>query len=280
MSFDFDDFEVRGRFFDIEERTETLRYAIARLNKEEGCDLKEAWTIAYIYHDCALDGMVLTHDELRAVCSRNVTGTPVVLSGMQRIRNHLALVTDLATEHGATGAAVARRPHLPITMEMIRGLHESLLGNIPRTVPGKWRADMPVHRTYFHNFSEPDEIEAGMEAVCAMTHEAEFVGQHPISQAAMFHHAFMSVFPFSDGAGTVGRILMNRLLMRGGHEAAVIHGSDRQRYYEALLAGPDAVRTLVLDSMEAALEAQQKYVKELENSSRQANPTTRRGLAI
>ena len=39
MSFDFDDFEVRGRFYDIEEKTEVLRELMGTLYKEEQDDL-------------------------------------------------------------------------------------------------------------------------------------------------------------------------------------------------------------------------------------------------
>ena len=56
---------------------------------------------------------------------------------------------------------------------------------------------------------------------------------------------------------------MNSFLVRGGYDPCVIHASDRQAYYEALLHGPEGLRALILDSLEAQLEAQIKYVKGL-----------------
>lgn len=278
MSFDFDDFEVRGRFYDIEEKTEVLRELMGTLYKEEQDDLQEAWSIAYIHHDCALDGTVLNQEELRPVCSRKVAQTPRAMNGVQLVRNHHQLLNQLL---GQRRNAV-KGESLVLEVDGLVALNDAIMLNLPRKKAGQWRKEMPLHRTYFHTFMEPEEIQQGLATVCKTTNEEEFQSQHPVNQAALFHHAFMQVFPFAEGTGTIGRHLMNSFLVRGGYDPCVIHASDRQAYYEALLSGPEALRALILDSLEAQVEAQIKYVKGLirDREKQNARPANYRGLAV
>jgi hypothetical protein len=50
--------------------------------------------------------------------------------------------------------------------------------------------------------------------------------------------------------------------MRAGYLPAVIHASDRQQYYEALKHGPEALRSLIIDSMEQAVDAGVRHLRE------------------
>ena len=278
MSFDFDDFEVRGRFYDIEEKTEVLREAMQKLYKEEMDELQEAWSIAYIHHDCALDGTVLNHEELRPVCSQKVAQTPRAMNGVQLVRNHHEFLNQLLAQKRVG----QKEKTLTLDVETLVALNDGLMYNLPRKKSAQWRQEMPLHRTYFHTFMEPEGIQEGLEAVCRMTEEEEFQNQHPINQASLYHHAFMQVFPFAEGTGTIGRHLMNCFLVRGGYDPCVIHASDRQAYYESLLEGPESLRTLILDSLEAQVEAQIKYVKGLMRDREKQNqrPLSRRGMAV
>jgi hypothetical protein len=65
MSFDFDDFDVRNRFIDLDDKIDELRQLLRDLPDEQA-DFDERCKIAYIYHDSALEGLVLTYHELRA----------------------------------------------------------------------------------------------------------------------------------------------------------------------------------------------------------------------
>lgn len=78
-----------------------------------------------------------------------------------------------------------------------------------------------------------------------------------------------------EGSGKVGRIFMNSFLLQGGYDVVIIHSSERQRYYETLRDGPEALRDLLLDNMDSALESQLKYVSELEFPKAQSRVTMR-----
>ena len=153
-----------------------------------------------------------------------------------------------------------------ITIEHILATHEALYDNVPRKDPGKLRNTMPLHTSYFHDLTEAKRIKDRLLELCNKTRDPEFRTQHPINQAVLFHFYFMQIFPFMDGCGKVGRLFMNSFLLQGGYELAIIHGSERQYYYETLKEGPDALRLLLLDSIDSALDSQANFIKEIDLS--------------
>lgn len=261
MSYDFDDFDVRSRFVELDEGTEEISSFLDSMPEERPV-FEEKCKIAYIYHDSALDGVVLTYHELRAAVDRKVMSDTTLIPTYQEIKNHcdaLEVIQEHCEEERGN-AARARNPK--VTVQLVLDLHILLGRNLPRKKPGAWRAEMPLHRTYFHTIHDPTEIEEGLQKVCDLVGDADFRAQHPINQACLFHHQFMSVFPFTHGSGKVGRLLMNYFLMRAGYMPAVIHACDRQRYYETLKQGPEALRNLVIDSLEAGVETSLRYLRE------------------
>jgi Fic family protein len=260
MSFDFDDFDVRARFTDLDDKIEEVDALLADMPSERE-QYEERCKIAYIYHDCALDGIVVTYHELRAAVDRSVMSDSALVPTYQEIRNHCDAL-GVIQEHCREERMKANRARNPkVTEQLVMDLHVLLNKNLPRKKQGDLRKDMPLHRTYFHQIHEPDMIPQGLKEVVALVGDADFRAQHPINQACLFHHKFMSVFPFSDHSGKIGRLIMNYFLMRSGYMPAVIHACDRQRYYEALKQGPEALRVLIIDSMEAALEAGLRHLR-------------------
>ena len=132
---------------------------------------------------------------------------------------------------------------------------------------------MPVHTVYFHDFIEPELIEENLLNLCLKTEKSDFRAQHPINQAVIFHNEFMRIFPFSNGCGKIARIFMNGFLTQGGYPYSVIHCSERQRYYETLRDGNEQLRDLLLDSYDAALDAQFKFLKDIDKRRPKARVT-------
>jgi Fic family protein len=262
MSFDFDDFDVRARFSDLDDRTDELRQLLRDLPDEQG-DFDERCRMAYIYHDSALEGTVLTYHELRAAVDRKVASDSALIPAYQEIKNHADAITTIE-EHCREELVrkQARARHARVTPQLVNDLHVLLTRNLVRKVPGALRKDMPLHRTYFHDIVEPQHIEAALLAACESVDNADFRAQHPINQACLFHHDFMRVFPFAENSGKVGRLLMNYFLIRAGYLPAVIHASDRQAYYEALKDGPEALRLIVIEAMEQAVDAGVRHLRE------------------
>lgn len=261
MSFDFDDFDVRARFSELDDRGDELRQLLRDLPDEQA-DFDERCRIAYIYHDSALEGAVLTYHELRAAVDRKIASDSSLIPTYQEIKNH-ADALDVIDEHCREELAKKQRSRNPkVTVQLINDLHVLLTRNLVRKSPGALRKDMPLHRTYFHDIFDPAQIEAGLAAVVEFVDGSDFRAQHPINQACLFHHEFMKVFPYTDGSGKVGRLIMNYFLIRAGYLPAVIHASDRQAYYEALKDGPEALRLIVIEAMEQAVDAGVRHLRE------------------
>ena len=69
----------------------------------------------------------------------------------------------------------------------------------------------------------------------------------------------MHVFPFSVHSGILGRLLLNFVLWRGGYLPAIIHASERQRYYEALRGSERDFRVFVVEAMENSLDNAMRF---------------------
>jgi Fic family protein len=173
MSFDFDDFDVRSRYTELDDRMEELNALLSRMPEERN-GFDEKCRIAYIYHDNALDGIVLTYPELRAAVDRKVTSDSSLIPTYQEIKNHCDAL-DTITEHCEDERANQSRARTPmVTTQLVYDLHVLLDKNLSRKKPGLLRQDMPLHRTYFHTIYEPEAIEVGLEKVCQLVNDSEF----------------------------------------------------------------------------------------------------------
>ena len=52
---------------------------------------------------------------------------------------------------------------------------------------------------------------------------------------------------------------MNLILLREGYPPAILHSTDRQRYYDALKTSSDAVSAVVNEALDNAIESATRY---------------------
>jgi len=227
MSFDFDDFDVRARFSDLDDKMDELRQLLRDLPDEQA-DFDERCKIAYIYHDCALEGMVLTYHELRAAVDRKIASDTSLIPTYQEIKNHSDAL-NVIQEHCREETAKKTRVRNPkVTVQLMHDLHVLLSRGLPRRQPGALRKDMPLHRTYVHEIAQPAKIQPALEKLIDWTASADFRELHPIMQASRVQHGFIQVFPFTEGSGKVGRFLSNFILLRNGLLPVIIPSTDRK----------------------------------------------------
>src|SRR5215510_10218180 len=123
MIFDFDDFDVRHRFYSIEEKAERVRMAIDLFKSEQQHTFNEICAQAYIFHDSALEGLVVSGDEIVSVFSSDTDGQYIRSRVLQEIRNHRKKLNEMMAyaarvRHGNTVYRSAE-----ITIEQIMATH-------------------------------------------------------------------------------------------------------------------------------------------------------------
>jgi len=273
MFFDFDDFDVRDKYELISEKEQQLNWLLSQLNDEQKSAFHDVSIRAFLFHDSALDGDTVNSDEIMMpyLGVEHLSATRArVLKMLKNLRNALENFILQAEKRRISDSLYASEI---ISYEDIIKLHEQLYTDTVRKKAWKIRRVMPVHSNYFHSFVEPRLIENQLRLLCKYTEQSDFRAQHPINQAVFFHYQFMRIFPFAEGSGKIGRLLMNNFLLQGGYRFVVIHASERQRYYEALSEGKDALRNVLLENMEISLDSKVKYLERLRQNNNERKAT-------
>ena len=133
----------------------------------------------------------------------------------------------------------------------------------------KYRKDIPQHRLYFHEYAAPDKIASKVRQVVEWVNDPETRKvRNGVRIAARVHYDLLRVFPFAEDSGKVARMLMNVLLMRSGYPPAIIHHTERQRYYEALKGSPAVVLSMVQEAIDNAVASIEKLLDDHEAKKR------------
>jgi Fic family protein len=236
----------RTQYLDLDDRTEDVRQ-LMRERPSDTHDFLDKYELSWVYHECALEGMVLTHAELRQALEPN---PGMVDSSM------VHAFTEVRNQRNAIDfiKQAAKAKHVKYNLSLVKKLYEILYSNLPNRMPVAFRRDMPLHRTYFHDIVQPVQIQPGLEQLFHFMDSEEFRRLHPFRQATHSHHRFMEIFPFSDLSGKVGRMMMNLILVRAGYMPLVIHSMDREAYYDALRLNASQFGQVMMDSMDNALD--------------------------
>jgi len=238
----------------VDDRVEEVRHLMRRI---PGDVLAEFWNqldISTIYHDCALEGEVISPEELNSALDPRIVTDATNLALYTAIRNHKKSFRICRRR--------ARQKKIVFNDEFFKSLH--LLFSSAETEPSGdgFRRDIPLHRTYFHEINQARQIRENMTEMLAWLNEEAFTtSSHPLSFAARFHHRFMHIFPYPETSGKVGRAAMNVYLMRNGFLPAVIHSTERQRYYEAIRNSTNELCSLLIDSEAAALDSAARFLR-------------------
>lgn len=239
---------------DLDLRIENLRLHLQSHPEPEAISrFNELLDLSWIYHDCAMEGVVLTHQELQdALNHQPVTDTTTAhaFEEVRRLKEAIGFVRENAP-----------KKKIPITLDLFKQLYTILdpSEQNPRAV--KYRKDIPLHRMYFHEISPPEKISYRMRKFQEFIQAEEIEKTHPIKLASRVHFRFLSIFPFSQHSGRIARLMMNFILMRAGGVPAVIHSIERQRYYESLRGPVQNLTELVAESVLATVEAHEKFFR-------------------
>ena len=250
----------------IEERTAYLEDRLKSAPAEVQSKYRDDLDVSWIAHDSALEGVVYTINELRAAILTADGDARVpfdssmqpVIEEIRRHREALNLVRELAMK---------RRQ--PLTVDVVKRIYCVLHPEEQDLKSVKYRKDVPQHRLYFHEYAPPDKIAYKVRQIVDWLNDPETrKTRNGIRIAARAHYDLLRVYPFPTDSGKVSRLFMNLLLMRTGLPPAIIHSTERQRYYEALKGSATTVLQMVQESVENALSSVEKLLDEHESKKR------------
>src|SRR5690606_24657929 len=142
----------------------------------------------------------------------------------------------------------------PVTIDTVKRIYLILHPEEGDIKTVKYRKDIPQHRLYFHEYSAPDKIAYKVRQTIDWLNGPEAKKlKSPIRVAARVHHDLLRVFPFTTDSGKVARLVMNLILLRSDYPPAIIHSTERQRYYEALRSSLPTLVTMISEAINNGL---------------------------
>jgi Fic family protein len=244
----------------VEERTAYLEDRLQSAPVEAQAKYLADLDMSWIAHDSALEGVVYTLAELRSAMGANDgevafdSSLQPVVEEIRRHREALNFVREQAT-----------KKRVPITVDVVKRIYCVLHPEEGDIKTVKYRKDIPQHRLYFHEYAPPDKIAYKLRQVVDWINDPETRRTRtPIRLAARAHYDIVRIFPFATDSGKVARLVMNLLLLRGGCPPAIIHSTERQRYYEALKGSSTTMHSIVQDAVENSLASIEKLLDALD----------------
>jgi len=210
----------------------------------------ERLRMSWVYHDAALEGIIYAPTELDCALSGQTVTDPAMIPIVDEIRQYKTAI-DIVRE------LTDKKRSGNVSLEVIKKIYTCLA---PDEVEGKgaikYRKDMPVHRLYFHDIAPPDKIGYRMRLLVQWINAPETKRSiHPVRLASRAHAELLHIYPFPKHSGRVARLLMNLILLRNGYPPAIVHMTERQRYYEALKQSVNAVAAVIHDSLLSSVDA-------------------------
>jgi Fic family protein len=213
------------------------------LKPEDERRIMQKFRLDWNYHSNAIEGNSLTLGETRAFLLEGLTANGKPLKDHLDIKGHDELITFLEL-------FIQKKEIL--TEAAIREMHKILLKEPYETdaiTPDgrivKKKVQLGAYKTEpncvrmntgeIHPYILPEDVPAKMTELVEWHRQQDGKNDsHPVLQAALFHHRFVSIHPFDDGNGRMARILMNLILMRAGYPPVVIKLQERNPYVAAL----------------------------------------------
>jgi hypothetical protein len=234
----------------IEERYAKVQERLKHTADDFRNAYEENFLMSWIHHDSALEGVVYTYDELRTAVNPNVSVVPdsSLQSVCEEIRRHKAAI-EVVRELG-------ERKRQPATLDQLKRIFLTLHPEEGDLKTVRYRKEIPQHRMYFHEYAAPDKIPYKVRQVFDWLNGPEPKKlKSPLRVAGRVHYDLIRIFPFAKDSGKVARLFMNMLLLRADYPPAILHSTERQRYYEALKGSPNTIGNMLDSAIQNALQS-------------------------
>lgn len=224
--------EERSYYVEVEELKERHDRLLGAYEPDEQAELEEKFDMSWIYHDGALEGQVLSPQEIWTALKTQIRSDSAFQPSLNEVRAHKSAIEHIRS--------LTDKKKITIGPELIRRLYNTLAASEDQSTGSLvYRKDIPIHRTYFHEITPPNKLASQMKSFFSWAKDPANRKLHPLHFGAEVHFRLMRIFPFTQHTGKISRLIMNLVLIRAGYPPAVIHSTDRQNYYEAIRDGFD-----------------------------------------
>ncbi|MCD6011355.1 MAG: hypothetical protein K0Q79_1217 [Flavipsychrobacter sp.] len=189
------------------------------------------------YTSNSMEGNSLTRSETRSVMIGNITVDGKPIKDILEIKGHDEVILNIMQ---------AGRGELNISEKRIKDIHSGIMSEedpAKKDMIGKWKVNNNYLYSYKNeriDFVPPAEVPERMHNLVNWVNaEKEKIDSdrgalHPAIIAFKFHTEFVSIHPFYDGNGRIGRILTNIILISYGYPPVYIKENERMAYYQYL----------------------------------------------
>ena len=246
----------------LEERSARIDARLQKADPGFVRRFRESFDMSWIHFDSAIEGVVYTIQELKAAIdpSASIEVDSSLQPICEEIRRHREAL-DFVREF-------ALKSKQPVTVDTLKQIYLILHPEEGDLKTVKYRKDIPQHRLYFHEYAQPDKIALKVRQVVDWIYDPETKKtRSAVRIAARAHYDLLRVFPFTSDSGTVARLMMNLLILRAGVQPAIVHSTERQRYYDALKGSSIAMNQIVAESIENNIASIEKLLDTYEQSS-------------
>ena len=250
-----EEISLEEQLYKIDGRMDVLKAKLGTFPAKVIREYREKLDTSWIFHDLALEGIVLTYAELKAAVDQRIISDVSLIPTYEDVKNQ-KIAMDFVR-----ASSEAKKPP-PITMDFVKQLYGILTpSEVEAGCP--YREENPLHRHYYHEIAQPETIKKSMETLLQWCGSKDFKDAHPIQRAVEVQKRLISIYPWTQSSGKIGRLLTNYLLVKDGYLPAVIHSIERQRYYEVLRHDNHGLMNLVLESLGNAIETTTRFFNEL-----------------
>jgi Fic family protein len=186
--------------------------------------LKKQMMIEYTYNSNAIEGNTLTLRETQLIIEEGMTIGGKSITETLEAKNHPEAIKSVERLVDAKSE---------LTEEVILQLHKLIMSNITEDAGHYRTTGVKITGA---TFMPPPSSQAKPRIDELLKWLRENPDElTPIELAAIFHHRFVQIHPFSEGNGRTARLLMNALLMKAGYPfIATVPKIDRPKYLKTL----------------------------------------------
>ncbi len=174
-----------------------------------------------VYNSNAIENSTLTLEETEKILLEQRLSRNVSLREVFEAKN-LARVTDYQRH---------RIRETELSKDLIRLLHQMLMGGIADAIAGRFRREGEYVRVGNHIAPAPEHVERMIEET--FLEYSSDLSSYFLDKIARFHLDFETIHPFCDGNGRMGRVIINFQLLKLGVPPIIIRNKEKEIYYQA-----------------------------------------------